>query len=289
MTDPKVTFFMVVTDPDLIIADYTVRSYGKIHGIPFKLRIYSNWISNDKKRQYFPSWQKLEFVEIIENEWQLDENKPSDRHLEGPFEKVTTIFDRELKKIQSPYYATVDADFEILDATFVQVMLDLLDTNTNLAAISTDYEPARQAFERYSGEVVWFNERWATFFCIYKIETLRCKTSHLYYEEIIPETKCRSIWDGCAYFQKNLKDNFDYELQALDSKYQPCFIHYGGFGRNREINHSNIGLYRFFRIVHKCGIFRIKNKVTCKLGYLGEKIFFGRIDWSHYWPGWGIK
>ena len=280
---------MVVTDPDIIIADYAIRSYRKIRGIPFKLRIYSNWVSVDKKRQYFPRWRKLEFVEIIENEWQLEENKPSDRRLEGPFEKVTTIFDRELKKISSPYYATVDADCEILDATFVKVMLDLLDMNTNLAAISTDYEPSRQAFEKYSGEVVWFNERWATHFCIYRIETLRCKISHLYYEEVIPETKCRSIWDGCGYFQKKLKDDFGYELQSLDSKYQPCFIHYTGFGRNREINHLNIDLFRFIRIIRKNGICGMRNRVTCKIGYLGERIFFGKIDWSHYWPGWGVR
>ena len=42
MDDVKITFFMIVTDPDLVIADYAVRSYAKIEDRRFTLRIYSN-------------------------------------------------------------------------------------------------------------------------------------------------------------------------------------------------------------------------------------------------------
>ena len=113
MDDVKITFVMIVTDPDVVIADYAVRSYVKIKGIKFALRIYSNWVSSSLKRRYFPRWRKLPFVEIIEPDGQTDENKPTDRSLEGPFERCDTIWDRELKKIDAPYHATVDADFEI--------------------------------------------------------------------------------------------------------------------------------------------------------------------------------
>jgi hypothetical protein len=68
MDDVKITFFMIVTDRDILIADYAVRSYAKIKGIPFKLRVYSNWISSALKQKYFPAWHKFEFVEIVENE-----------------------------------------------------------------------------------------------------------------------------------------------------------------------------------------------------------------------------
>lgn len=288
MADTKVTFFMIVTDPDILIADYSVKSYCKIQGIPFKLIVYSNWVNAENRRHYFSKWRKLDFVEIIENEWQTD-NKPNDPHLEGPYEKCTTIWDRELKKIKSPYYATVDADFEILDAKFIPVMLALLDANSNLVALSTDYSPQRTYYDTYSGQTVHGNERWHTWFCIYRAETLECEGSHRYYEEIIPGSVSRNIWDSSAYFQKKLKENYKYEFSVLDSMYQPCFIHYGAFAKNRDLDRSNIGLYRFFKIIAKTGVLGLRNKYTCKLGYFGDKIFFGNVDRSRYWNGFGKR
>src|SRR5215510_3210197 len=124
MDGVKVVFFMIVTDRDIVVADYAVRSYRKIQGISFKLRIYSNWISEALKRKYFSQWSQFPFVEIMENEWQTDAKKPLDRRvLWGPFELAYTIWDRELRRINAPYIATVDADFEILDGRFVSSML----------------------------------------------------------------------------------------------------------------------------------------------------------------------
>jgi hypothetical protein len=45
VTPTKITFFMPVTEKDITIADYCVRSYAKIRGIPFSLVIYLNYIS----------------------------------------------------------------------------------------------------------------------------------------------------------------------------------------------------------------------------------------------------
>jgi hypothetical protein len=132
---------MIVTDPDLIIADYAVKSFAKIKDLSFKLVVYSNWISYALKQKFFPRWRPFDFIEIVENEWQLDENKPTEPSLEGPFDLCTSIWDRELKKIQTPYQATVDADFEILNPKFITVMLSQLDANPNLIAMSTDYSP----------------------------------------------------------------------------------------------------------------------------------------------------
>jgi hypothetical protein len=171
MDDVKITFFMIVTDRDMVIADYAVKSYAKIKGIPFKLRVYSNWISSALKQKYFPVWHQFEFVEIVENEWQTDDKKPLDHTLEGPFELGATIWDRELKKIQTPYHATVDADFEIIDAKFIPIILDKLDANPNLVAISTDYSPTEpESYDSYSDEVICLNERWHTWFCIYRLK-----------------------------------------------------------------------------------------------------------------------
>ena len=287
MDDTKITFFMIVTDRDVVIADYAVRSYTKIKNIPFKLRIYSNWVSSALKKKYFPAWREYEFVEIIEYEWQTDEKKPTDSKLEGPFEKCATVWDRELKKIQTPYHATVDADFEIIDAKFIPVMLEQLDKNPNLVAISTDYYPTMpEVYDSFSDEVICLNERWNTWFCIYKREALQCDVSHAYYEEIVTGAVRRNAWDETGYFQKGLKDNCGFDLTVLDSKYQPCFIHYGAFSKNVDINENNATIYRQLQILRKNGIFG-RDIFTKKFAGWFDKIIFSRVDRTKYVDGWG--
>lgn len=298
MSDVKITFFMLVTDPDILIADYSVKSYAKIKNISFKLLIYSNWITSSLKRKYFPAWREFPFVEIIENEWHTESNRPSDRRLDGPFELYDTVWTRELRSITTPYHATVDADFEILDASFIPVMLSQLDANPRLVAMSTDYSPRiPNQYDSYSNEVICLNERWATWFCIYKRQALQCEVSHAYYEELVPGPVRRSVWDSAGYFQKTLKDTYGFELAVLDPKYQPCFIHYGAFSKNRDINEHNIGLYRRLQILRRRGLFGNGNVLTRGLDTLLIKraadhlngVLFKHVDRSKYWPGWGQR
>lgn len=241
MSDTKITFFMIVTDPDIIIADYAVRSYANIKNISFKLRVYSNWIDPKLKQKYFPSWRKFRYVEIVDNEWQTADNRPTDPKLEGPFEKCHTVWDRELKQITTPYHATVDADFEVLDARFIPVMLERLDKNPKLVAMSTDYSPTNlKCYDSYSNEMIRLNERWHTWFCIYKREALQCNISHAYHEELMPGLVRRNAWDSSGFFQKNLKERYGYQLDGLDSHYQPFFIHYSAFSKNSGVTNKNI-------------------------------------------------
>jgi hypothetical protein len=291
---PKITFFMIVTDPDLVIADYAVKSYAKIAGLSFRLRVYSNWVSSSLRQRYFPRWRNVPFVEIVKNEWQTDENKPTDPRLEGPYESCDTIWDRELKKIETTYYATVDADFEILDGKFVPLMLAQLENRPNLVGIATDYSPAiPEHYDSYSNEVICLNERWHTWFCIYKREALQCEVSYAYHEEIIDEPVRRNAWDSGAYFQKALKENYGFDLAVLDPKYQPSFIHYGAFSKNRDINERNVALYRRLQILRKRGLFGRTNALTDKFdagvkkaANLFNRAFFGHVDRSKYWPDW---
>jgi hypothetical protein len=279
---------MIVTDPDIIIADYAVKSYAKIKDIPFKLRIYSNWISIALKQRYFPAWKKYDFVEIEENNWQLDENKPTNRHLEGPFETMGAIFDRELKKIDTPYYATVDADFEILDANFINIMLAHLDANPGIIAMSTEYTHKKEVYDTYSNEVIILNERWHTWFCIYKRESLKCAISHAFHEEIVSSKVRRNDWDCSGYFQKDLKDTYGYEIAVLDPIYPSSYIHYGAFSKNRELERKNIGLYRILQIIRTRGFFGKRNAISSKFANYWYRIFFGKVDRKHFWPGWGV-
>ena len=295
MDEVKITFFMIVTDPDLVMADYAVRSYAKIRHLKFTLRIYSNWVSSSFKRRYFPSWRKLSFVEIVDPEWHSDENKPTDPRLEGPFERCDTIWDRELKKIDTPYHATVDADFEILDSSFVPIMLARLDSEPNLVAMSTDYTPTvTNHYDSYSNNVICLNERWHTWFCIYKRLALKCEISHAVHVETISGSVRYKSWDTSGYFQKALKNDYNFELEVLDPKYQFCFIHYGAFSKNRNIHEWNVGLYRCLQILRKRGLFGHDDGLVGKvdhwakrLGNIINRLCFGHVDRSKYWPGWG--
>jgi hypothetical protein len=295
MDNVKITFFMIVTDPDIVIADYAVRSYAKIKGAKFTLCVYSNWVSSSLKRRYFARWRKLSFVEIVEPEWHSDETKPTDRRLEGPFERCDTIWDRELKKIDTPYYATVDADFEILDAKFVPVMLARLDSDPNLIAMSTDYTPrVADHYDSYSDQVICLNERWHTWFCIYKHEALKREVSHAVHVESLSGPVRYESWDTSGYFQKALKETYGFDLGVLDGSFQPCFIHYGAFSKNRDVNERNVWLYRRLQILRKRGLFGHFSGLFGKVDHLVKKsanfangIWFGHIDRSKYWSGWG--
>ncbi len=215
MDNVKITFFMIVTDPDIVIADYAVRSYAKIKGAKFTLCVYSNWVSSSLKRRYFPRWRKFSFVEIVEPEC-------------------------------------------------------------------------------YSNEVICLNERWHTWFCIYKRAALRYEVSHaVHVEELSGKVRYKS-WDTSGYLQKALKEDYGFELDVLDPKYQSCFIHYGAFSKNRDIHERNIGFYRRLQILRKRGLIGRDNYLVGKVNHWARKsasfldrICFNHVDRSKYWPGWG--
>lgn len=287
MTKPVITFLMVVVDPDVVIADYAIKSFKKIKGIPFQLRVYSNWVTIPFRKRYFPTWRRYPFVELIENEWQKEEDRPSEPWLAGPFEYPWTIFDPELPKIETSYFATVDADFEILDPTFLYVMLERLGVNQNLIGISTDYSGRRpEYYDTYSEEVICLNERWKPWFCIYKKAALRCEVSHGYYEKYDPILKRRSVWDGSARYQQALREQYGYDFEVLDAKYRHCYIHYGAFAKNRDINKHNVALYRWLQLLAKKGFFERRQSTAATLARHLTQIIFRGADRSRFLDGW---
>ena len=267
-----ITFFMLVTNEDILLADYTIKSYQKIYelksmwgGENFVLCIYANCLKQENKDKYFPIWRLYPYVQIFDNiekvqnldlkygeKVRTPEGVLSFR--EGNREKPGEVWTDELKKIQTPYYATVDADFEILHTNFYLKMMDELSQTKNLAAYAADYDPTSVVFESYSNDTVILSERWHTWFCIYKKEAQKCTTSHFYYEFILPN-KMRFAYDEAAYHQYHLKEKHGYELKALPSHsyYQRQYIHYGAFAKNRSINEKNIFLYRYLSIKAHCG------------------------------------
>jgi hypothetical protein len=265
----KITFFMLVTNRDVFIADYAIASYQKFYvkyydRVPFKLIVYANCFTEKVKQRHFPRWQRFKFVELFDNKERakgtqfvaediIISPEGIKQKRENASENCDEIWSSELKKITTPYYATVDADFEVLDPEFIFIMLDALDRDPIAIGMSTDYTPTRENYyEPYSDRYLTLHERWNTWFCIYKKDANKCPVSHFYFEE--KNEKGITIgYDSAAYFQKRLVEDFKNTFLSLNPVYQPQFIHYGAFSKNRSLNERNIQLYRTLAILSKRG------------------------------------
>ena len=254
---PETTFFMIVTPRDVVIADYAVRSYAKLRGRirDFVVRVYSNYLLPEQKAHYFPRWERLPFVDIVRNDHhdadlQRINGRIQQDSLEGPFEYCDPIWDRELRKIETPLVATVDADFEVLRPRFVEHILRRLRAESDLVGMSTDYSKTDVVHEPYSGNTIILNERNHTWFCVYKHEAFeRSQVSQAFHREMLVGAPVeRNCWDSCAYFQKSLRDQglrFDY----LHGKFRRDFIHYGAFSKNTSVTRDSVALFRLFAIL----------------------------------------
>lgn len=252
---PEVTFFMIVTPRDVVIADYAARSYAKVRGTDFVVRMYSNYLLPEQKAYYFPRWERLRWVELVRNDHQDAEiegirGKVHSDRLEGPFEYCDPIWDRELRRIDSPVVGQVDADFEILRPRFLYYMLDQLRNASDLIGISTDYSPKEITYEPYIGQMIELNERNHTQFCLYKRQAFELsQVSHAFHREMLTDGPVdRSSWDSSAYFQKSLRD-MGWRFDFLRGRFRRDLIHYGAFSKNTSITRQTVGLFRALAIV----------------------------------------
>lgn len=265
---PSITFFMLVTNYDIIIADYSIKSYKKLQKhIDFELIIYCNFISNENKEFYFKRWRKYKFVEIKDNSRYLDSNdfksgqiiispEGISRFRDSNCENYDEIWSRELKTIQTDFVATVDADFEIFSPKFVIDALNIIVNNENVGLVSTDYTNFTINFyDSYTKRTINLKERWNTWFCIYKNKCLKVDVSHFAYESLSKINNNIDFYDSAAYLQEYIKQSMKMECVCLDEKYQNQFIHYGAFSKNKSLNRKNIISYRFLLKASKIGFF----------------------------------
>jgi hypothetical protein len=279
------TFFLLTTPRDVVLADYAVRSYARIRGVNFTLRVYSNYLLPEQKAYYFPRWERLPFVSIQRNDHQdADLAGIKDRvesgKLEGPFEYCDSIWDRELPLIDSPLVATVDADFEVLRPRFVYHMLDALASTKDLIAFSTDHSPTSVSYEPYTRENIILNERNHTWFCIYRREAFTLSNvSHGYYQEVRPkESIRRNAWDSAAYFQKSLRDR-GYAFRHLPPSYRRQYIHYGAFSKNTSITRRTVGTFRALVLVEHMLPGRLSRVMRLARARLMPKLENNRYQW----------
>ncbi len=252
---PEVTLFMIVTPRDAVIADYAIRSYGRVRGLDFTLYVYSNYLLPEQKAYYFPRWERLPFVHVARNAHHDADiaaigTRIADERLEGPFEYCDPIWDRELHAFSTPFVGTVDADFEIIRPRFVTAMMRRLRTEPDLVGMSTDYSPTDVVFEPYTGNTIVLNERNHTWFCIYRQQAFEIsQVSHAFHREMLVGAPVeRNCWDSCAYFQKSLRDT-GLRLDHLHGQYRRDFIHYGAFSKNTTVTRESVAMFRCLAIL----------------------------------------
>ena len=292
---------MLVTNRDAYIADYSIRSYRKL--IPalknynWKLVIYLNCIKKEFKNKYLRKWTNYSYAEIIDNSEFVDaeklipgqeviDNYGNKSSLEGKFERGCAVLEREFRKFESDYWATVDADFEIISPDFILEGLKQLEQNKKLAVFSSDSnDTAYDVYEPYSDDYIIASRRHHTWFCIYKRECQKCTTSHFYYEEKLNGK--RYSYDDGAKFQYDLEEKYGYSLLSatkLNNTFCYSFIHYGAFSKNDSLNKPiKILLYRCIVFLSHRGIIFLNP--TCIINkcfrYFGRKlmrIFYEKIN-----------
>lgn len=283
---PEVTFFMLVTDPCALIADYAIRSYQLLQRekIDFRLCVYGNCLSPLVTERYYPKWKRYPFVDIQDNRNYVTPTYPRrgvtlkspegvSQVLMGDFETCATIWDRELRRLPTPFVATVDADFEILQPGFVKYALERLRASPDLAGVSTTYAPERPAlFDPYSHRTVYLHQRWETWFCIYRKSCLDISISP-YMNEQTTDDGTVHVYDAFSNLQHALLAQ-GWRFEAVGPEFQNQFIHYTAFGQNQNITTRNIAAYRHYRILMHRGL-------ISEMGFKGPR---GRLN---RWVGYG--
>lgn len=293
---PLVTFFMIVTDSCAPIAHYCIRSYRKLErcGVSFRLVVYGNCLSPETEALYYPKWKRFGYVDLMDNRAYVSGSPPvagattrtpegQERTILGPFELGGTIWTRELKKFGTPYVATVDADFEILDGHFVVRALSLLENDSRLAGVSTDYSPDNDHFQNpYMNCEHFLHQRWHAWFCVYRRECLQGGVSHHVYRYRDSETGRLQVFDDGALLQDSLLKQ-GWRFEVLPESFFRQYLHYNGFAQNMEITIKNVGIYRRYRVWQRQGLIPFlgfeggKGRLNRWWGYLIHELYVRRF------------
>ena len=297
---PEVTLFMLVTNKDCVLANYSIHSYRKLWKIydSFVLEVYANCLKAERKSRYFPQWEKLPYVSIRDNEanGKLARKKgekflsPDGRQFQydESCEHYDEVWTREHQLAKTPFWATVDADFELLAPQFMVEMINTLRADPVLAGISSDYASTADVYDTFSEQMIRLNERWHTWCCIYRRETGRYlrEVSSFFFSTIMPGGMPHSF-DSYARFQQHLIHS-GYRMAALPDRFQRQFIHYGGFSKNRSVTEKNVHLYRHLAIAAKRGIplplgGKLDWLVRCTSAHIFNRLFSGALAERKVW------
>jgi hypothetical protein len=288
------TLLMLVTNRDCVIADFSIASYQRLWKIykGFRLRIYANCISQANKLRYFRHWARFPYVSLFDNESAGPLRRIKGESFKTPegielryddnCEHYDEIWTREQLKCETPYFGTVDADFELRSAEFLCLMLDKLRADPRLAACSTEASATvPEYFDSYSGKVMTLNGRWHTWCCIYREEVGKHlnEVSSFCFAKPLPNGGTH-LYDSYANFQALLIEKYGYRLEALGPAHMHQHIHYGAFSKNKSIGRWKIWPYRWLAIAAGPGLMCSNSAFAKRINRIAAK--WGRALFDRY-------
>jgi hypothetical protein len=272
--EPVLTLLMLVTQRDHAIAHHAIRSFSKVwhadHPFAhrFRLLAYLNCLAPAAKPAFEDVRHDLPWLDIFDNApgvagrvFAKDDMILSPegvaRIREGPFENCDELWTRLLTRFPTTYVGTVDADFEVLAPDFFFWLLDSLERDDTLAGASVEHSPTQVRYETYSDQWVLLNERWHTWFCIYRTRCLRMvSSSHFYYEYRLKNGMLHA-YDSAALVQEELVKKHGYRFCALPAEYHYSFIHYGASSKmKRDLSPQALRRYRRALLLSEKGLLR---------------------------------
>lgn len=251
--EPVISFLMVVTPRDLSIAEFAVRSYALLAGLPFKLFVYANCLSKDEEARVVREWSAFPWVEVIVPPFpglkSDKENVTFGFGAEGPYERCEVPWDVELPKLPGRFVGIVDADFEILHPAFVERTISVLQEAPELAAVSVSMTPTGD-----HDESIVYMSRLNTWYLIFSRTVFNFSLSNLPCHQHFANAIGKGVyWDSTGLRQKILTDVMGSRVALLEPEFDDCSIHYGAFSKYTGIEGSDIKLYRLLKILMKIG------------------------------------
>ena len=264
---PTCALLMIVTPPELPIAEFTIKALKKCNEIPeFSIVIFANGLDQSGESELQTWAERLRNAVVLSNREKIEREKNSfhigeeyttalgRRELRvGPYESAPEIWERELQRLDADIVGIIDPDFEILNIEFLPVMIDAFRANPRLGFMSVNYSPETSAFDSYSQTWATIAERHHTWFCLYLGEALKREADFSYYEQKRGEEVIK--FDHAARLQEVLRRNHNYHGAVLDRKWSWAFVHYHAFAQNRTLTGGWLRAYRFLKIGAATGWF----------------------------------
>ena len=254
-----ISFFMLVTNRDLMISDYAIQSFKKLtlYNYTWKLIIFLNCLTPKNEQYITNKWSSEDFIEII-SEKNIPDGYVNPR---GPMLDPSDVWTKYFYASNSDYWCQVDSDFEIIRPDFIEKIFSLFDKYSALKVISANSSPDILCHESFSGETKIVKQRLHTWFCIYSKDCKVCRTG--FYFQQFSEGNLKWCYDHAGYLQHTLAKEYNFQMisiDSFDSTFAYDYIHYMAFSKNRSINtRLKTAIYRFIVKASKLGAFSLIN------------------------------
>jgi hypothetical protein len=292
---PSVSFFVLFSKNDAVLAKYTLRSLRKLGELDFAwdATVYLNGLSEADERTVSRYARRVGNVIVKSNRQQAAEWKP-DFPLGGfvkrddyglvemrytPCETGAEVWTRELPKLAGTYVCQIDGDFELLQSTLLTDMKRALDGDSKLSVISATRHDDVRYLDSYSGQQCVSAARADTWCAMWRRDCITDPPG-FWYREAIGANGEAMKFDHGAYLQYTLAQRGWRTAGVNDFATRTGAtlvdgIHYGAFALNQSLHGIRLCLYRFCRIaVHNGYIHRhASRRLATAIRGLGSRLY----------------